>query len=448
VDGKSGQTELQRVLTGRVDGQSVGAVLLTLIGTGVFFSSMGDKDQMFPFLLLAGMIFLAVRHDPERRRRARGEGGDRPGGPYDRLVGQPNGQTDWSQWQEQFARNFRTGWEQRKGDWDAYRATWDTFKADWDERRAEWNGRPRVDLTKEGGPAEGPEDAAGETRSVHEQARAAGTAPADTPPHGPSGYLWDPRHPERNPYAAHTPPPGAPTQAWWQRADLPEGDPLRKSGPTAGAARTGAAAVRPRHRSFTGPLGLLIAIGAGAVAWVIPYANGGDARLSTVLAAALLGLGVSMLIAAVVGRARGLLVPALALTLALSALSGSKVTVTSTFGNRSWAPTSVSELQSRYSLGAGDAQLDLSGLDPAGSTLSTDVRMGAGDLSVTVPSDVEVHLTVRNAIGNVQTPGGDADSGVGNHREFVIHPTNGQKSKGTLDLTVKLAIGDIQLEQA
>ncbi|MGW2547956.1 PspC domain-containing protein, partial [Kitasatospora sp. NPDC001574] len=61
ADGKggsrSGRTELQRVLTGRVDGQSVGAVLLTVIGTGVFFSSMGDGDQLFPLLLL---LVLAV----------------------------------------------------------------------------------------------------------------------------------------------------------------------------------------------------------------------------------------------------------------------------------------------------------------------------------------------------------------------------------------------------
>ncbi|GAA2230188.1 MULTISPECIES: PspC domain-containing protein [Kitasatospora] len=473
VDGKAGQTELQRVLTGRVDGQSVGAVLLTVIGTGVFFSSMDDSGQMFPFLLLAGLIFLAVRHDPERRRRARGQGADRPGGPYDRLVDQ-DGPLDWSRWGQRVAQDVKAGWDQHKGDWDAYRATWDGYRATWDARKAEfdrrmddWDGRARVDLSKESGPAgeakdaaAGAKDAAADEsgRPAQEQpaqARAADTKPADTPPHGPSGYLWDPRHPERNPYLAHTLPPGAarplgaPAQAWWQRTDLPEGDPLRKSGTAAGPAGGAAAVARPRrHRSFAGPLGLLLAIGAGALVWAIPYADGSRARVSTVLAAALLGLGVSMLVAAKFGRARGLLVPALALTVLLTGLSGSRATLESSFGDRVWAPASASELQSGYALAAGNAQLDLSGVDPAGGTLSTTIRMGGGDLEVTVPSDVEVHLTVRNGIGNIQTPNSEADSGIGNNRDFVIHPTNGQKSRGTVDLTVKLGIGDIQVEQA
>ncbi|WP_052681716.1 PspC domain-containing protein [Saccharothrix sp. ST-888] len=469
VEGKPGRTELQRVLTGRVDGQSIGAVLLTVIGTGVFFSSMGDGGQMFPFLLLGGMIFMAVRYDPERRRRAKGGGHDHPHGPYDRLVGPPDGHRDWSAWGEQVARDLRTGWQQHKGDWDGYRASWDAYKAHWDEqkagwddRKAEWDGRLRINLSKESRPADGPEDRTPtdeSLRAAHEQhaeARAAGAVPADTPPPGPSGYLWDPRHPERNPYAENQPlpgaplAPGAPAQAWWQRADLPEGDPLRKPGTAAGASADAAAtAARPkRHRSFVGPLGLLLAIGAGALAWAIPYADGTAVRISTVLAAALLGLGVAMLVAAKFGRARGLLVPALALTVLLAGLSGSQVTLDSAFGNRTWAPTSVSELRDDYSLGAGDAQLDLSGLDPAGGTLGTTVRVGAGDLRVTVPSDVEVRLTVRNVAGNIQTPNGEAASGVGNNREFAIHPSNGQASKGTLDLTVKVGLGDIQVEQA
>ncbi|MFE4605425.1 PspC domain-containing protein, partial [Kitasatospora indigofera] len=90
-EGREGRTELQRVLTGRVDGQSIGAVLLTVIGTGVFFSSMGDGDQLFPLLLLGGLVFLAVRHDPEHRRggrQRRRRRGRRHGGPYDRLYPQ------------------------------------------------------------------------------------------------------------------------------------------------------------------------------------------------------------------------------------------------------------------------------------------------------------------------------------------------------------------------
>ncbi|GAA0692236.1 hypothetical protein GCM10010193_53460 [Kitasatospora atroaurantiaca] len=422
VDGRAGRTELQRVLTGRVDGQSIGAVLLTVIGTGVFFSSMGDGGQMFPLLLLGGLVFLAVRYDPERRRRARGSvrRSAPDGGPYDRLTEEgPTQQVDWVTWRQQLAQDFRAEWQERKADLHEHL------------RRA-------------------PVGTAQQLREQHAQARAAGTVPADTPPPGPSGYLWDPRHPERNPYGAQTPPPGAPAQPWWQRTDLPEGDPLRKPPVTAPADVPAAPVVYRHHRrrSFLGPLGLLLSAGAGTLAWWVSRAQGEEVRISTVLAAALLGLGVALLVGAKLGRARGLAVPALLLTLALAGTAGSHATVGSAFGDRFWAPTTAGDLQSEYNLGAGDARLDLSRLDPAGGTLTTSARLGAGDMRVTVPANVDVRLTVRNALGDVRLPNGEASTGSGNDRVYQLHPTSGQAAKGTLDLTLTVGIGDIQVVQA
>ncbi|MFD0347813.1 PspC domain-containing protein [Kitasatospora aburaviensis] len=185
---RAGRTELQRVLTGRVDGQSVGAVLLTVIGTGVFFSSMGDGDQFFPLLLLAALVFLAVRYDPERRRggrvRGRRRGREHRHGPYDRLF--PEAEPT------------------------APAATW-----------------PRTAEDEE-------------IRERHARERAAGTVPVDTPHAGPTGYLWDPRHPERNPYgdAGATPSPGArPSRGG-------SGPTCRRATRCARAARP----LRPRHR--------------------------------------------------------------------------------------------------------------------------------------------------------------------------------------------------------
>ena len=44
------RNELQRLLSGRVDGQSLGAVLVTVLGTGIFFSYMGSSGKMWPLL--------------------------------------------------------------------------------------------------------------------------------------------------------------------------------------------------------------------------------------------------------------------------------------------------------------------------------------------------------------------------------------------------------------
>ncbi|MFJ2866230.1 PspC domain-containing protein [Kitasatospora sp. NPDC087314] len=396
-DGKGGsrhgRTELQRVLTGRVDGQSVGAVLLTVIGTGVFFSSMGQDDQLFPLLLLAGLVFLAVRYDPERRRgRLRGR---RRGGPYDRHYpdADPAGPHPWP-WPEE-------------------------------------------------------DDAA---RARHAAERAAGTAPADSPAPGPTGYLWDPRHPERNPYGATTTPPfgtpvppaGGPAQPWWQRADLPAGDPLRKDGPPR---RPRPTAVRhPRERSALGFFGLLLAIGAGAAVWSASAGHTDVTVLSaTVLATALLVIGLTLLLGAKFGRARKLAMTGLLLTLALVFVGRSTDSMQNAVGQRDFTVVATADLQPKYSLGAGQIRLDLTGLDPAGATLTSKVELGAGELTVLLPPDATVNLVTRMGLGDVSIPD-DRNDGTGRHT-YLLQPGSGRSSKGTLDLELSVGIGNIKVVQ-
>ncbi|MFI5644689.1 PspC domain-containing protein [Kitasatospora sp. NPDC051705] len=388
---RQGRTELQRVLTGRVDGQSVGAVLLTVIGTGVFFSSMGDDGQLFPLLLLAGLVFLAVRYDPERRRgRVRGR---RRGGPYDRH-----------------------------------------FPED-DQGGHPWS-RPE-------------EDAA--ARARHAAAQAAGTVPADSPAPGPSGYLWDPRHPDRNPYGGTgtppygtpVPPAGGPAQPWWQRADLPEGDPLRKDGPPR---RPRPAAVRhPRERSALGFFGLLLAIGAGAAVWSASVGHTDLGVLSTtVLATALLVVGLTLLLGAKFGRARKLAAIGLLITLALTFVGHSPDSVRDAVGRRDFTVTATTDLAPKYTLGAGELHLDLSALDTTGATLTSRAELGVGELTVVLPPDATVNLVTRTGLGNVSVPGG-RDDGTGRHT-YLLQPVGGQASKGTIDLELSVGLGNIKVE--
>ncbi|MFD8087155.1 PspC domain-containing protein [Kitasatospora sp. NPDC059722] len=416
--GRGGRTELQRVLTGRVDGQSVGAVLLTVIGTGVFFSSMGDGDQMLPLLLLAGLVFLAVRYDPERRKaRARGR---RRGGPYDRYF--PEAEAPGSPY------------------------VWPRQDVPQDESARARHAAMGVP------PAEG-------------WGSAAGTVPADTPAPGPTGYLWDPRHPERNPYGATAtpprsgapktgatppygtpvPPPGTPSQPWWQRTDLPEGDPLRKAGPAAPPKPT---VVRhPKERSALGFFGFLLAIGAGAAVWSATVGHNSITVVSsTVLATALLVVGLTLLVGAKFGRARKLAAIGLLLTLGLAFVGRSPNSLQNAFGDRTWTVASASQLKEKYGLGAGQARLDLSALDPAGAELSSRVEMGAGDLTVVVPSDVTVNVVTQMALGSISVPGSDGNDSTGRHT-YEIHPGTDRPSKGTLDLMLEVGLGNIKVVQ-
>ncbi|MFJ8044758.1 PspC domain-containing protein [Kitasatospora sp. NPDC096147] len=437
-DGQTGRTELQRVLTGRVDGQSIGAVLLTVIGTGVFFSSMGDGGQLFPILLLGGLVLLAVRYDPERRRHPRVRGRRRGrGGPYDRLTDEHGHPYD--------ATGGAPGW--RTVNDPAYTDPSYTEPSGTEPSgRAAWWGQAEQQMKAA-------------WRAHEEQMRTAfghgtGKAHPDTPAAGPSGYLWDPRHPERNPYGT-TPPPGAPAQPWWQRTDLPEGDPLRKAdGPLPEPPEPPRCTVRPAGRTvhrgpnLLAPVGLLLAGLGGTLAWLVTDRQGGQVLLSTVLAAALAGIAVALLLGARYGRARGLVVPAGLLVLLLAATSGTDHTLNASVGDRYWAPTSVTEVRPEYVLGLGDLKLDLTDFDPAGTTVTSAVRLGAGDLQVTVPGDVEVRLTLKNGLGEIQVADRHLSAGVGNDMEYQLHPTNGRASRGTLDLTLSVGLGDLQVVQS
>ncbi|MFJ4678718.1 PspC domain-containing protein [Kitasatospora sp. NPDC088783] len=436
ADGEGGRTELQRVLTGRVDGQSVGAVLVTVIGTGVFFSSMGDGGQLFPLLLLAALVFLALRYDPERRRRFEG-GGDGPApagstGPRDRL--EDSGPfADWKTWSESVGRDLR---------------------AEWKVRGAELQERLRA-------------------RHAEHHGAGGGAEYGDTPPVGPSGYLWDPRHPERDPYGGATPPYGTPARPWWQRTDLPEGDPLRKEPredahrdrtdrrtadfeERAGRRHEAHRQARERHRAHhewrarrraergtpvLGASAVLVAVGAS---WAVAADDHGAHRWSTVLAVALLPLGLAMLLSARWGRTRGLTFLSLLLTAGLVLAAGTSATVADSTGDRAWTATAA-DLPARYTLGAGHARLDLSALDPRGGTLATELRVGAGSARVTVPAGVELRLKLRDGVGDVRLPDGQSFDGPFTHEDVVIEVPEGQPSRGALELTVTVGAGDIEV---
>ncbi|MGA5701370.1 PspC domain-containing protein [Peterkaempfera bronchialis] len=407
----SRKTEIQRVLTGQVDAQSIGAVLLTVIGTGVFFSWMDRGDHLFPLLLLGVLIFFAVRYDPERRgHREGGRQSRRSQGPYDRHLDREEMRAWRQEWHAQ--------WRQQR----------QQFRDEWAVRR--------------------------------EEVRRAAQSP--------TGYRWDPRHPERNPYAPHdAPPPTAAAPAWWQREDLPAGDPLRKpgagpstappAGPSAGPEPDAPCLMRPsrhhpwqhppyqRERSFLGPVALLLSLGAGAAVWAASGGQNGEVRLTTVLAAVLLVQGLALLIATRWGRVRGLVLPALLTTLALAAAGTVDLPIRASVGERIWVPADVSQVERTYSLGAGNARLDLSRIDPAGATVATSVRLGAGDLTVTVPNNVTLRVVVHSAAGEVQLPGGDRIGGVGTEHRANLPPLGGAESKGTITLDLKVGLGDVRV---
>lgn len=135
-----------------------------------------------------------------------------------------------------------------------------------------------------------------------------------------------------------------------------------------------------------------------------------------VLAAALLVVGVGLLIGARWGRARGLVLLALLLAVALGVTASARVPVALSAGERTWLVTGSSD----HRLGVGEAILDLRPLAPgpsdpsatdplplAGSAQPIDVeaRLGAGNLRLLLPAGLHLQLTAHVAAGQVVLPG-------------------------------------------
>jgi len=117
-----------------------------------------------------------------------------------------------------------------------------------------------------------------------------------------------------------------------------------------------------------------------------------------------------------------------------------------------WRPMTAADVRAAYDLGAGEGTLDLSGLAPAkGETVTTEAEVGAGRLRVIVPPDVTVKVRIDVGLGDVQLPGDDekdVDVEPGKHKEVTLPPASGTAAKGTIDLDLRVGVGQAEVARA
>ena len=374
---RTGQNELQRLLSGKVDWQSLGAVLVTVLGTGIFFSYMGSTGHIFPLLLIALLAFAALRYDPEafdRRRQAQPSAAQTPASAAATVL-----PTD---------------------------ATTEPAPA--------WWQRPDPLLKKPGGTA-----------------AAAGTTPGPAAPSATPG------------------PPTAPTVPLWA---LPQDQPLPpepdRAGPEAPAPpRPPRPAPPRRERSYLGTIFFCLAVITSGAVWLIGERLHHGADLLAVLSSGLLVLGLGLLLGARWGRARSLVLWGALLTLVVAAVAASPVQLRTTYQHVNWAPAATSSVPPSYRLSTGAATLDLSSVAPgAGRTVTTRVTLGAGALTVRLPSGPEVHVHVRVGVGALELPGGTDTGGVSVTRTVDLDP-GGAAAHGTIDLDISVGAGQAEVIQ-
>ena len=212
--------------------------------------------------------------------------------------------------------------------------------------------------------------------------------------------------------------------------------------------------VAPKERSILGRV--TVSVAAIVVGLLIGWnaATDSDVPVRAVIAAALGVVGIGLVVGAFIGRARGLVVLGLVLTLLASAAAFTGVQVRGGVGDRTWRPTTVAELRPVYRLGAGEATLDLSQVDfSSAGRERVEVRQGVGDLLILVPSDVIVLVDADVRAGQIRRDSGEGDGfqraqdGTQVSERFTLPPSSAP-SAAVLVIDAELGVGSMEVRRA
>lgn len=162
------------------------------------------------------------------------------------------------------------------------------------------------------------------------------------------------------------------------------------------------------------------------------------------LSAALIFVGVLMLIEARHGFHGGLVSLAVILTvlLGVSHASNFNLAVDGAFGESSHSVTSVEDLQSDYSHAFGSLTLDLRDLDLPEGTTEVEVSMVFGEATILLPADVEYRVDASSVFGSIDAPQFDAD-GVASSRTYTSPGYDEADRRLDFDLSVVFGSGRI-----
>jgi phage shock protein PspC (stress-responsive transcriptional regulator) len=182
-------------------------------------------------------------------------------------------------------------------------------------------------------------------------------------------------------------------------------------------------------------IGMLVLIGVAMIVGFFGVASGGG----TTVAIIVIALGGLLLVGALTGGMRWLILPALALALAAGAAAAGNIDTRGGTGERIYRPATADGLRSNYRLGVGHLLLDLRNTKFGPGNHTVHLKLGLGQAEVLVPPNVCVSSTAHIAGGATQVF--DHDSG-GTYHDWQ---ETRQPKAGAAQLTVNADIGFGQL---
>lgn len=218
-----------------------------------------------------------------------------------------------------------------------------------------------------------------------------------------------PPTPEASPMSVSTDPPQSTTGAASTAPQPPTGPPPGGTGASGGDWTP--PPVPPQERSLLTRATLGLTLLTVGVLWILELADIVALGPLRVLAIALAIVGGGLLVGSLAGRGRALIIVGVALLplvivgsllRGLPAMDG-LVAGDNRFGQIAERPGSTEEIDPTYRLGAGEFVVDLGDVDFApGDELATSIEMGAGELRVIVPDDVDLEVAARLGVGELR----------------------------------------------
>jgi predicted membrane protein len=203
----------------------------------------------------------------------------------------------------------------------------------------------------------------------------------------------------------------------------------------------------PRPPSILGPLALSAGIVVIGALFALDAAHTIDISAQAVLAAALLTVGIALVVGTWIGRARALIAVGVILTAALAVTAALDVPLRGGIGTHNDVPLAISDLPATYHLGIGTETLDLTALKTGGKTVHAASSVGIGQLRVFVPGDAVVKVHGRVGAGNLRLFGA-VTNGTHLNRSVVAEPEGPTvAAAGELDLDLQVGIGDVEVIQ-
>ncbi len=216
-----------------------------------------------------------------------------------------------------------------------------------------------------------------------------------------------------------------------------------------------------RSRARVAPITLGAALLVLGAVWLLAAFEVPGVTVTRALSAALLVIGLGLIVGAFLGRGRGLIAAGLVLAPVVVAasvaaqfpgglgkLSDGKDGIVVDTEDRVLRPTDLDQLARSYEFEAGHIVLDLRALDAAAlagaGEVRVEVELGAGELRAILPDDVAADVRVELGLGQVEIAGGTR-GGIG----MDVHRSFGDRTDGgdLIDLRIEQGVGSVEVER-